>query len=688
MSWKRPIFALVTVLSFFALLEGALWLSGVETLLAERDPFAGFSKQVRLFELDEKRGIYRTPPRATRHSFNYSEFPADKPPETYRLFVLGGSSAYGFPWGARVAFPRLLGDALQAGWPERRVEAINVAGMSYGSHRLRILAGELLDYDPDALVIYSGHNEFIEQRFYREQIDRSVELDRARRWLYRWRLYSSVARLFESRDAPGDAATEPQQRDAAELLGLDVDREYPREVVDADKDEASRRFRENLEAILALARRARIPVVLCTVPSNTSRWHPNHSAFGAAVDAATRTAALALLDEGVRELDGGRGDLAIEILERARRSAPGHAEIVFRLGQAYESAGRFDEARDYYVMARDADARPSRAITSLNEAVRSIGERPGVVLVDVEHEFEKTSPHGLLGFDLFEDYVHPKPAGHRLIARLVWRELVERGFLGDPRPAEIAEFDAAVALDSAPGAEETARSPALLFNLAVVLENQGRIDDAMDNYRACLALHPAYYVARANLARLLSRQGRDEEAALEHRAVLASEPRYVRSMLGLGEALRRLGRLEPALQMFQRARRTDAASQAAWRLEGATLVQLLRLPEAEEALRRAVRIDPADVDARIDLGYCLLYQAKLDAADESFDSILNSDPGHRRGRNGRAAVLTERGQLEHAERLFRESLRLDPQDEFARVGIEEIARRRQGRTAADPVNPL
>src|SRR5688500_18070907 len=106
MSWKRPAFALFSFLIFFGALEAILWVAGVPTLLSERDPFAGFSRQVRAFELDRDRGLYHTSPRAVLHSFNYQEFAATKPPNGFRFFVMGGSSAYGFPWGAEVAYCR------------------------------------------------------------------------------------------------------------------------------------------------------------------------------------------------------------------------------------------------------------------------------------------------------------------------------------------------------------------------------------------------------------------------------------------------------------------------------------------------------------------------------------------------------------------------------------------------------
>jgi len=216
---KPAVFAAIAAALFFGLVEIALWCAGVPTLLSEHDPFVGFSERVPVFELDAGRGLYRTPRRATEHSFNYQEFRAAKPADGFRVFVLGGSSAFGFPWGARVAFPRLLGDALRAAWPERSIEVVNAAAMSYGSHRLRILTHELLRYDPDLLILHEGHNEFVERRFYRDHLVRADALDGVQLALARWRLYSMLSRVYRKLahraaepDPAGRSAGEPRSR--------------------------------------------------------------------------------------------------------------------------------------------------------------------------------------------------------------------------------------------------------------------------------------------------------------------------------------------------------------------------------------------------------------------------------------------------------------------------------------------
>ena len=669
---KPALFAVVAVTLFFGLVELALWIAGVETLIHERDPFAGFSERIRVFGPDS--GEYKTLPRSVSHSFNPQTFRLEKPDNGLRIFVLGGSSAYGFPWGAGQAFPRFLGQALAASRPERSVEVVNAAAMSYGSHRLRILARELLDYDPDLLIVYGGHNEFVERRFYRNMLTRPAETDPLRLVLYRWRLYSAGVRLYEH-IAAHDDLPDARERSAAELLGVDVVREHSVDVDDAQRADALRHFEENLVALVTLAGEAGVPVVLCTVPSNLRGWTPNQSVFGPRVAPDARASVLEILHESRAALDSGDATAAVPLLQGALETAPGYAETHFLIGRAYDALGRFEEARRSFAAARDHDAKPTRASSAVNDAIRRIAEEHGLTLVDVESAFDDLAHDGLPGFDLFEDYVHPTPEAHRRIALEIWRPLEEDGWVGEARSADEEVFRAAIETAEEPTGE--ARSPALVYNLAVVLENQGRIEEAKENYRIARDLDPRFYVEGGfNLARLLYRQRRYEESAVEYRRVLSADPAHLKSLIGLGEALRGLGRIEEAQEALSRATRADPGSAPAWNRFGVSLAQLGRHAEAEAAFRRAVELEPGDADFRTDLGFALLFRNDFDGAGEAFETCLGERPHHSRARNGLAAVLTERGELDAAERIFRENLETDPRDAYARAGLETVQRRR------------
>ena len=687
--WTKPILDPEThqLDGYLARVEVVLVAVGVETMLAERDPFRGFSESVRVYEHVKDRGVYRTHARALVHSFNYQEFRAQKPENGFRIFALGGSSTFGFPWGAGVAFPRPLGDALQAAWPDRTVESINAGAMSYGSHRLRILVHELLAYDPDVLGVYGGHNEFVEQRFYRDVLGRRAGLDAVRRLLYRWRLYSVLTRVYE-RAGSEPSPPEPGERTTGQLLGLDVVREHTTGVDERKVGEVVERLEENLLALVDAAVSAGVPVVLCTAPSNVADWVPNESVFAADLPPEDRHAVERRLLAARDALERNEPQEAVRELEPARDLAPVHAEVHYRLGQAHEALERWERAGAAYLRARDTDAQPTRAVGGVNEAIRRVAASSDAILVDIEHELEQQAPHGLLGFNLFEDYVHPKPRGHRLIAFELWKAFVERGLGGVGGPHEPDAFWSAIgqpgppdlsAQEDAPLAAGGTANPRLLFNLGVVLENQGRFEEAMVSYRNCLRIDGNHYIARANLARLLNRAGRLREAAEEYRAALpliTDSADRARALAGLGETLRELGRLAEATELFERASRADPQSAPAWRGLGGVYAQQKRHAEAETAFRRAIALDPTGPQDRANLGFALLFQNRLDEAERVFRAASVARPDHRPAWNGLAAILTERGAFAEAERIFRESLRIDPADKFARGGLELIGKRR------------
>jgi len=92
-----------------------------------------------------------------------------KPDGTYRVFLMGGSAAYGL--GAGAPFPDVsirndqtidakLEQRLRDAVPGKRVEVINAAVTAYWTHQhLIYLLEHLLDYDPDLIIFMDGIND-------------------------------------------------------------------------------------------------------------------------------------------------------------------------------------------------------------------------------------------------------------------------------------------------------------------------------------------------------------------------------------------------------------------------------------------------------------------------------------------------------------------------------------------------
>ncbi|MBN1858310.1 SGNH/GDSL hydrolase family protein, partial [Candidatus Bipolaricaulota bacterium] len=165
---RKLLFGAFTTLAFFALLEMALIALDIEPASRQPDPFVGFSSQSRLFT--EGKAESGEPILETAENrltlFNRQSFLRDKPQDCCRIFCLGGSTTYGRPYDDRTSFAGFLRAFLPEMDPTRRWEVVNAGGISYASYRIEVLIRELKEYQPDLFVIYTGHNEFLEDQTY------------------------------------------------------------------------------------------------------------------------------------------------------------------------------------------------------------------------------------------------------------------------------------------------------------------------------------------------------------------------------------------------------------------------------------------------------------------------------------------------------------------------------------------
>ncbi len=103
------------------------------------------------------------PTRINNHGFRGKDFEARKAPATLRIITVGESSTFGFHSSDPMTYPNQLEVRLNAGGPcAGRVEVVN-AGMPWATsdNLLAMVKGELLDYAPDILTWYAGHNDAV-----------------------------------------------------------------------------------------------------------------------------------------------------------------------------------------------------------------------------------------------------------------------------------------------------------------------------------------------------------------------------------------------------------------------------------------------------------------------------------------------------------------------------------------------
>ncbi len=181
------------------------------------------------------------------------------PPRTgaRRVFLFGGSNAARTP--ATIVQQALNAELAASG---ERFEVFNFGRSGYGSARVAILLEQALELEPDLVVLYSGHNEFVEYGFQLDVAERAPSsLARAVPWAESLRTYHALAAAFRPRSERGTRLGPTPQRSAFEH---DKFREFSYAQTLAHFE----RYRANLRAMCALAEERGARVLMCTLFGN------------------------------------------------------------------------------------------------------------------------------------------------------------------------------------------------------------------------------------------------------------------------------------------------------------------------------------------------------------------------------------------------------------------------------------
>ena len=388
---RRPLLLLITLLVpmlLFGLAELALRATGagaLEPLFVPVEQAPGYLQP----NPEVVRRFFPDPRQAPEVGVDTTWFPTDNAPGTLRIFVQGASSAAGFPYGRWASPAALLQQRLQRAYPDREIEFISTAMAAVTSYALLDFAEEIIEQQPDAVVTYAGHNEYLGIGGVGSSLvsARSPTLARAVASLRRLHLYRALERLV-GRFAPGPEAL--TDRGGTLMARVAAERSIP--LGSPSYEQGIEQFRGNLSRLLETYRKAGVPVFIGTLASNERDQPPF---------ADTRPAA------------GGAS--AAENYARARE---------------LDRAGEHPAAREAYRAARDLDGLRFRAPSEFNRVIRETAQEAGTTVVDVEGALAAAAADGIIGRELMLEHVHPNVAGYFELASAFYAPLVD--WLGPP----------------------------------------------------------------------------------------------------------------------------------------------------------------------------------------------------------------------------------------------------------------
>ena len=174
--------------------------------------------------------------------------------------------------------------------------------------------------------------------------------------------------------------------------------------------------------------------------------------------------------------------------------------------------------------------------------------------------------------------------------------------------------------------ECTSRNWYAYNNLAVILQNRGELDRAMEYLQVALAANPQSVESLTNVGMILRHRGRLDEAIGYHRKALAIDPQFARAHNNLANALNQSGRLEEAIVHYEQA--IEIAPQVAETQYncGVALSQLGRLDDAIAHYRKAVELNPGFGPAREHLAIALYFRGHVSEAVAECHDLLRFYP--------------------------------------------------------------
>ena len=189
--------------------------------------------------------------------------------------------------------------------------------------------------------------------------------------------------------------------------------------------------------------------------------------------------------------------------------------------------------------------------------------------------------------------------------------------------------------------------PEFRSNLATILLDEGRLNEAEIHLMRAIALDPAFASAYGNLANLRIRQNRPGDALPLYEKALELDPDFAIAHYNLAMLLTRKQRFEEAKDHYRRAVTADPNFSEAYRQWGNLLRHLGQLKEAIERYESALQADPTNVRVHNDWGEVLTMQGQMEAAIAQFRQALELAPDYSAAReNLRRAEMAVGKQLD------------------------------------------
>ncbi len=359
--------------------------------------------------------------------FSDTEFLKKKPKETYRIFSVGASTTRGFPFRSRrISYSGILEAMLKDVLPGKNIEVINLGYDALSSYGVLDIVRHIVSLNPDLIIAYTGHNEFIghfggNSAIYYGQSrwipKLAIQMYRSRLFLFMELSILKLKNFFRSDSYLNKEVNLFQSMLGGETISWTEDMHQ----------KTVQNFEANLREIVEIAQKSGVPILLSTLVANLKDFAPVLSDTQESPEKPN-----IIYNNFKREKEKyshNRADETIRFIKMKLSEHSSSARIHFDLARAYEERKDYRRAKEEYINALEFDKLHLRACRIFNQAIEKVGKETKVPVVDMVSEFEKTSQNKLVGKNLFLEHVHPNINGHLIMADAFARSIARNGLM-------------------------------------------------------------------------------------------------------------------------------------------------------------------------------------------------------------------------------------------------------------------
>ena len=298
---------------------------------------------------------------------------ANKTDKTIRIFTYGGSSTAGSPFGSLGSFSRFLEDQLKnIARPDVVIEVMNFGVGGFGSTRVARLVERTIEYAPDLIIVYSGHNEYCDNaKLFATGENKNNSVNKVRGILEK---NSMVYRILQLTLMKPKLPKEPFSAPVCQRSPLTEDQ----------KKSYVKIYESNIKRIIESARKAGVTVVLMSQISNM---------------------------------------LMPPLTESKNDEENNNAYKSFQFGLIELGKGDHGKACYHLTQAIDHDNGPQRFRSDYkNILVKLSKEHQNVYFVDAAEYIMRYADEGIIDGRFVIDVVHPNITSNKLISESLMKQ--------------------------------------------------------------------------------------------------------------------------------------------------------------------------------------------------------------------------------------------------------------------------